>query len=233
MISIRAFKATDEPETCHRFLEGHRKVLEEFNLANISSNTPTWMQHANTYVIIGEYNGQMIGGARMQIADGTIPLPVQDAVAHYDSKINNLVHDKMADGGASELCGLWNARTLPPNLGITLKISRAAVSIANQIQTKNVFAICAGYTLQPAMRMGMQIQKSVGNNGEFIYPNSNFKARVLCMDGYSLATANAEFRQEMETIRKDKNFITTIQLEQEEVSLAYSLDLADKKTNKE
>jgi hypothetical protein len=225
MIRIRCYKSQDDLPTSKRFLDGHRKVLEEFNLENISTNTPKWINHEGTYVIVAEYNGELIGGARLQIADNKLALPLEEAVAHYDSKILDLIKEKVNNGGACELCGLWNSRLLPPVLGITRLISTAAVSIANQINIRNIFAICAGYTLYPAMRMGMEVQKSVGNNGEFIYPNSNFRARVLCMDGISLKTSNEDFKSEILRVRDNPNFSTFINLENEPLQLNYSLHL--------
>jgi hypothetical protein len=225
MIYIRAFKAINEPKTCALFLEGHRKVLEEFNLSNISTNTPKWINHEGTIVVIAEYNGEVIGGARMQITDNDFPLPVADAVAHFDSKIYDLIDEKTKDGGSSELCGLWNARVLPPSLGLTRMVSVACVSMAEQLNTKNIFAICAGYTLYPAMRMGMQIQKQVGNNGEFIYPNSHFRARVLCMNGYTLESSNPDFKNEINTLRENPMHKTSLIIEEKEVPVIYSLNI--------
>ncbi len=225
MIVIRAYRATGDLNLNQAFLDGHQKVLEEFNLSNISTNTPKWFTHNNTIVLVVEYNGSLIGGARIQIVDDELSLPVIDAVAHFDEKIYSLVAEKKDDGGACELCGLWNARVLPPNLGLTRMVSVAAVSIVNQLNIKNIFAICAGYTLYPAMRMGMVIQKSVGENGEFVYPNSNFRARVLCMNGFTLETSNAEFKRDILEVRSNPTLETTITIEGIEVPLKYNLVL--------
>jgi hypothetical protein len=225
MIIIRAYRAIDEPETCAEFLLGHRRVLEEFNLENISTNTPKWISHENTYVVIAEYNGEIIGGVRMQIVDDSFPLPLEEAVAHFDSKIYNLVTEKNRDGGASELCGLWNSRKIPPNIGLTRIISAAAISLSNSLSVKNVFAICAGYTLGTAIKMGFVIQKSVGNNGEFVYPNSNFKARVLCMNGETLATSALDYKREIMSFRNNPNHETNIFVEGENIKIKYQLNL--------
>ncbi len=227
MITIRAYKAIDEPETSQKFLDGHRKVLEEFKLENITTNTPKWKSHEGSYVIVAEYNNELIGGARMQIADEKLPLPVEEAVAHYDNKIYDLIAEKTNDGGSCELCGLWNARVLPPNLGLTRMMSVACVSIAQRINIKNIFAICAGYTLYPAIRMGLVVQKQVGNNGEFVYPNSSFRARVLCMNGFTLETSNDEFKSEILTLRDNPNHISNIIIEDQDTPIVFKLDLPE------
>jgi hypothetical protein len=225
MILIRAFKAIDEPQTCEAFLAGHRKVLEEFNLSNISTNTPAWISHEGTYVVIAEYKGEIIGGARIQKVDNNFPLPVEEAVAHFDSKIYDLIKEKNENGGACELCGLWNSRTLPPSLGLTRTVSIAAVSICEALKLKNIFAICAGYTLYPAMKMGMVIQKQVGNNGEFIYPNSSFRARVLCMDGFTLDSSNPEFKHDINNLKQNPEYNGTIQIEEATEIIQFKLVL--------
>ncbi|MCX6189230.1 MAG: hypothetical protein NTW54_06470 [Bacteroidetes bacterium] len=225
MIKIRAFRAIDEPQTCHRFLAGHRKVLEEFNLENISTNTPLWIEHANTYVVIGEYEGELIGGIRVQIADGNFPLPVEDAVGHYDANIHKLVKKYSDDEGVGELCGLWNSRKLPPNLGITVLLSIAAVSVCNQIKIKHLFAIVAGYTLAGARRLGFEIEKSVGNNGEFTYPNSNFVARVLRMNCLTLTASNAQYKIDILELRENRQLAKKIKAGNMELDSEYNLEL--------
>ncbi len=227
MITIRAFRAIDELHTCNRFLEAHRRVLEEFNLENISTNTPRWIKHPNTYCVIGEYEGELVGGIRVQLADGTFPLPVEDAVGHFDANIHTLVEKYMADNGVGEVCGLWNSRKFAPNLGITVLLSIAAISIGDQLNVKNLFAICAGYTLPMARRLGFEIERSVGNDGEFIYPNSNFVARVLRMNALTLATSNAQYRSDILELRNNRKFTRTISMETGEIELKYDLDLVN------
>jgi hypothetical protein len=40
--------------------------------------------------------------------------------------------------------------------------------------------------LKIARRLGYRVETALGNNGEFIYPNSNYLARVLSADPQSL-----------------------------------------------
>lgn len=227
MITIRAFRAIDELQTCNRFLDAHRKVLEEFNLENISTNTPRWINHPNTYCVIGEYQGELIGGIRIQLADGIFPLPVEDAVGHFDANIHKLVEKYRKDNGVGEVCGLWNSRKFAPNLGITVLLSIAAISICDQMNLKNLFAICAGYTLPMARRLGFEIERSVGNDGEFIYPNSNFVARVLRMNCQTLATSNAQYGKDIQDLRNDRKLERKIMMGTGEIDLRYSLDLVN------
>jgi hypothetical protein len=231
MIKIKVFNAASEPEKCIQFLNGHKKVLEEFQLENVTSNTPEWVAHKGTIVLIAERHNEIIAGARVQLYDPHFALPLEDAVAHFDPKILDLVIEKNKDGGTAEICGLWNARVLPPNLGITRIVCMAAVSLAKQINVKNMFCICAGYTLPMARKMGMQIQTQVGENGEFVYPNSNFRARVLCMDAYSLNTATQEMQIEIGKLIHNRNYATEILVGDQLESLIFDLNIPTLVTN--
>lgn len=126
-----------------------------------------------------------------------------------------------------EVCGLWNSRKFAPKLGITVLLSIAAISICDQMNVKNLFAICAGYTLPMARRLGFEIERSVGNDGEFIYPNSNFVARVLRMNCITLATSNNQYRNEILELRTDRNRDKKITMESGEIDLHYDLGLTN------
>ena len=53
MITVRAFKAPDDPEACLRFYNGHLRLLEiYFGIAKITSGSADWMHHENSIVII-------------------------------------------------------------------------------------------------------------------------------------------------------------------------------------
>ncbi len=227
MIRIRAFRAIDEIEICNRFLDAHRTVLEEFNLENISTNTPRWITHPHTYVVIAEFEGDLLGGIRIQLADGDFPLPVEDAVGHYDANIYKMVEKYSNDQGVGEVCGLWNSRKLAPNIGITVLLSIAAIAICDQLKIKNLFAICAGYTLPMARRLGFEIEKSVGNNGEFVYPNSNFVARVLSMNCITLAASNVQYKSDILELRNNNNLMKKLEVNSNELEIEYSLKLTN------
>src|SRR5690606_25921463 len=97
MISVRfrAFRAIDEPDSCMRFIEGHRKVLEIYGITMITASEALWVDHENTYVIMVESqeDGRPLAGARVQIADGNLPLPIEDAVGKVDEKIYEIVKE--------------------------------------------------------------------------------------------------------------------------------------------
>jgi hypothetical protein len=82
-IRIRAFRAVDEPGTCLKFIEGHRRVLSIYGIENITTNTTDWMYQRSIFVIVVETldGSKLYGGVRIQVADGINPLPIETARA--------------------------------------------------------------------------------------------------------------------------------------------------------
>ena len=135
--------------------------------------------------------------------------PVENAVSHFDPKISELVNDYHSNGGTGELCGLWNSREEAPNMGITLMLVLAGLAIANQLYITSLFTIVASYTLKIAMQVGFKIEKSVGLNGEFVYPNSNYVARVLVMNPNDLEFTYQVFKKRILSLRNNLVFNKT------------------------
>ena len=67
-ITFKAFHAPDEPELCAEFLREHRRVLEDFGIANVTTNTADWTSDPDTYVIVAISEKQgMVGGIRVEV----------------------------------------------------------------------------------------------------------------------------------------------------------------------
>lgn len=208
MIRIKAYRAIDNLELCMKYAREHRRVLESFNLTNLTTNNNNWAYNPDVYVVVAfsEKNGHLLGGIRIQIADGKMNLPVEDAVSHFDPKIKELVQKYSDNGGTGEICGLWNSREEAPNMGITLMLVLAGLAICSQLKITSLFTIVASYTLKIALQVGFKIEKNVGINGEFVYPNSNYVARVLSMDPHSLEHTYQVFKNKILTLRKYEVF---------------------------
>jgi len=203
MISVRfrAFRAIDEPDTCARFIEGHRKVLEIFGITMVTSNKSLWVEHENTYVIFVESkeDGRPLAGARVQIADGKLPLPIEDAVGKVDQKIYDVVKQYGVNHTA-ELCGLWNSREVA-GYGIgSFMLTRAAIILCRAtLKVKTLFALCAPATVKMGSKNGFVIEKSLGNDGFFNYPKLDLIATAMIIkDVNDIPTATADNRQFIE-----------------------------------
>ena len=201
-IFSRLFRAVDEPELCSEYVKGHHKVLIDYGVINVTSGIPDWIHNPNVYCIVA-FNEQnvMIGGIRVQLGDGIHPLPIETAIGSIDPGIYRLVARYLKEG-VGELCGLWNAKEVAGR-GISMILTRAAISIINQLKFKTLMGICAEYTMEMFTRVGFVTDTSLGKNGEFPYPNENYITKVLgILNAATLETAYEYDRERMLTLRE-------------------------------
>ncbi|SFV32931.1 hypothetical protein [Thermoflavifilum thermophilum] len=191
-----AFKAVDDPDSCFRFIEGHKKLLEIYGISMITSNTPNWVYHDNTYVILVESipDKRVLGGARVQLVDESIEVPLIEAVGKVDRRIFDLVfnpHFKTA-----ELCGLWNSKAMAMNGVGSLYLGWTGITVARILGVQKLHALCAPATVKYCLRLGFTIQETVGNKGIFNYPKDNMIATVMTVeDLVNLPTSEEEIRK--------------------------------------
>jgi len=188
-LRFRSFTAIHDPETCEKYLEGHVQVLKDYGITNITTNNRQWMSLPNVHGIVAETeDGTVVGGVRVHIADGVHPLPVEDAVGYMDQNVATIINQYF-DDGTGELCGLWKAKSVA-GIGISILLVRAGIAIVNQIRLASLFTICADYTLPMVRKVGFIVEDSLGKDGEFVYPNDSYIARVLRkMNAETLETA--------------------------------------------
>ena len=180
-LSFRSLQAINEPETCRKFIEGHRKVLEAYGITMITSNNAKWSEHQNTYVIVAESldNGAVLGGVRLQIADAVFNLPIVDAVGKVDSRIVDIVNSQ--HGRIAEACGLWNSREIA-GMGVSFFLLRAAIALAYRLQVDVLYALAAPVTVEMCQNAGFEIERNLGNDGFFNYPKLGLVATAMKID---------------------------------------------------
>lgn len=204
-IRIRAFRATEDTDTCIKFIEGHRKVLAIYGLENITTNVESWIYNPSIFVIVVEpLDGQKLyGGVRVQCVDGIHPLPIEDAVGKMDSTIHSVVRAH-ALNGAAEVSGLWNSKEVA-GLGIGSFIpTRCTVAIAEQLGINTYFGLCAPATVRFNQWLGSKILTTVGNNGTFYYPKLDLIATaVIHEDLANLHEAHKREREKILTLRRN------------------------------
>lgn len=227
MIKIRAFRAVDDNESCQKFVEGHMRVLKNFGITMITSANVEWFTDPDTYVIVAESmdDGRVLGGARVQVAKGIIPLPIEKAVTELDDSIHDVIKDYIPQGVA-ELCGLWNSREIA-GMGIgSVFLTRTAVSLAPQLGIKSMFALCAAYTVQMAQNAGFQIATFLGNNGTFYYPKDDLIASAMLLyDINDLSYASEAERNEINSLRENPVQIKTEEGRRGAFDIFYELQL--------
>lgn len=201
--NVRAFRAIDEYDTCSEYIKGHVKVLTDFGIINITSNNLAWIDNPNMYCVVAEdpVTRELYGGIRVQVAEGIRPLPVEDAIGKMDPDIYKKVRFYAINGGVGELCGLWVSNRLK-GIGMAPYLVRAAVASANQLHFQTMIGICAGYSLNMFKNVGFVIDYSLGEHGNFPYPDERYIAHVVgILNAITLETANAYDKARMVDLR--------------------------------
>lgn len=229
-IRIRAFRAIDDPETCQKFIDGHRTVLEYHGVIKVTSSNNEWAQNPAVFVIVVESldRTKLYGGARVHAADGITKLPIEDATGYMDPKIYDFVAES-AQNGTGELCGLWNSKEVA-GLGVgSLFPSVAAVVIAEQIGLTTMFSLCSPATVRFNQWIGSSILKTVGNEGTFYYPKLDLLATAVFLpDATTLEHAHPKEREKMLWLRKN---LKTVSMERspfknKSVKVHYDLEIS-------
>lgn len=192
MIKIRAFRAVEDLQSCEAYLKGHMQVLVDYNVVKVTSYNKSWMSNPSAYVLVAEdeETGIMVGGIRVEVAKGLYPLPIETAIGHMDPRVHDIVEEYAIHGGVGELCGLWNSKEVK-GVGISFFLTRAAISIVNQLRFRTMVGICAEYTLKMFTDVGFEINRGLGTNGEFPYPDERYITRSLgILNATTLATAD-------------------------------------------
>jgi hypothetical protein len=204
-IKIRAFRAIDDPKTCLKYINGHRHVLSIYGIENITTNTDDWMYNPAIFVIVVESldGDKLYGGARVQVANGVTPLPIEEATGKMDPKIYEVIK-YYSQFGAAELSGLWNSKEVA-GFGIgSLFPSRVAVAIAEQIGVEVLFTLCSPTTVRFKTWMGGKELDCVGNKGTFYYPKLDLLATALYTeDAINLPDAHPREREKIFFLREN------------------------------
>ncbi|MXV14384.1 hypothetical protein [Hufsiella ginkgonis] len=225
VVRLRAFRATDDPAACALFVEGHTHVLTNIGVTKVTSNKHEWTRNPAAFVLIVEsLDGEKVyGGARVHVAGGTEPLPVEQATGALDPSIFDLVYQH-ARHGTGEICGLWNSREIA-GYGIgSIFLTRAAVAISTQIGLQSLFALCAPYTVKMAESVGYGIETSIGNEGTFYYPKLDLLATTMILkDVATLKTAQSEDREAIFKLRENLNLVKTEVLRKKNIEIHYDI----------
>jgi hypothetical protein len=226
-VRLRAFRAIDEPETCALFIEGHTHVLTSIGVTKVSYSKNEWVKNPAAFVMVVEsLDGKRVyGGARVHVSGGTEPLPIELATGAMDPGIFDLVW-KFAQHGTGELCGLWNSREIA-GYGIgSIFLIRTSAAISYQIGIQSLFALCAPYTIPPGASVGMEIEKSIGNDGTFYYPKLDLVATTMILkDVPTLSKAHEEDKNAILKIRENLNITRVETLRKREITIHYQIEI--------
>ncbi len=226
MISIRAFRAIDDQESCKAFAEGHANVLRDYGVSKVTSSSTDWFHNPAAYVMIVENKetGETVGGIRIHIADGVTRLPMEDAIAIVDTRVYELIA-KYIPIGTGELCGLWNAKSVAGyGLG-SYFLMRVGISVTQQLKLPTLFALCAPHTLQISVEKGFEKETSIGNEGTFIYPKLDLVATsIIIKDTLNLPDALPEEKRLIFELRDNPEITRMEYGPKGNIEISYSLD---------
>ena len=226
-VRLRAFRAVDEPETCQLFIDGHTHVLTSIGVTKVTSSKNEWTKNPAAFVMIVEsMDGKRVyGGARVHVAGGSEPLPIEQATGAMDKGIFDLVW-KFAQHGTGELCGLWNSREIAGHGIGCIFLIRTGVAVAHQIGLTSLFALCAPYTIKPVEAVGMQLEGSIGNDGTFYYPKLDLVATTMLLrDVETMNHAEVEDKEAVMRIRESPTVIRTEVLRRKEIVIHYDVKI--------
>jgi len=226
-VRLRAFRAVDEPETCELFILGHTHVLTSIGVTKVTSSKNEWTRNPAAFVLIVESldGTKVYGGARVHVAGGSEPLPIEQATGTMDPGIFDLILG-YAQNGTGELCGLWNSREIA-GYGIgCIFLIRAAVAIAHQIGLETLFALCAPYTIKPVELVGMELENSIGNDGTFYYPKLDLIATTMLLkDVPTIEKAQEEDKAAIFKIRENLTIDREEVLRNKKIMIHYDLEI--------
>ena len=228
MVRLRAFRATDDPKSCQKFIDGHSKVLNSIGIHKVTSLNDTWKDNPYAYVFIveSEDGEQVYGGGRIHVYHPDYELPFQEAIRFMDPKVDDFITRFHNDGGVSELCGLWNSREVAGMGFGSVYLSRAGVTMLKQLNVKNMVVLCASYTVPLAQRFGCEIDTTLGENGTFFYPKLDLVATVLLLqDAPTINKAEQIEKDRVFDLRNNLNQTTVETLKTRSITIDYQLNV--------
>ena len=230
-VKIRAFRAIEDPGTCERFVKGHEYVLTSIGVTKVSSSKNEWTKNPSVFVLTVEsLNGEVLyGGARVHVAGGTQPLPIEQAVGIIDPAVYRLVWE-YNKYGTGELCGLWHSREIMGYGVGSIFLIRCCVAIAYSVGIQSLFALCAPYTIKPGESVGMEFETKIGNNGTFYYPKLDLIATAMVLkDVPQLSKAHEEDKIAIMDIREKLNLVRVEELRKKQITIHYNIEIPNLK----
>jgi len=208
-------------------VEGHKRVLTSIGVEKVTSSNNEWVDNPAAFVMIVESldKKHIYGGARIHVAGGTEPLPIEQATGMLDPSIYDMVWN-YAQKGTGEGCGLWNSREIA-GYGIgSIFLTRVGVAMSTQIGLDSLFGLCAPYTVKMAQSVGYEIEQGIGNNGTFYYPKLDLVATVLILrDLKDLSAADDENKAAIIGLRENLQGIRIEELRKKKIEIHYDIEI--------
>ncbi|MCC6839877.1 MAG: hypothetical protein IT230_06940 [Flavobacteriales bacterium] len=165
-ITLRAFRAPDDPGLCQEFIEEHQKVLTDIGVNQLIARDHAWVNDPNCCVIVARHAEHgMVGGIRLQLAEPGVNLPMVDSIEKSDPRVH-LAMEELLPWGNGEVCGLWAAHRYLGK-GVPGLLSKAVTTISVAAGAGRMVCFVAHYTQKYPAKNGFIVLDSVGENGFF------------------------------------------------------------------
>lgn len=175
---LRAFRAIENRTDCEKFHNGHTKVLTDVGITNLKTTDPEWFNDPKVIVVTAtDLEGEVIGGLRIHVYDGTSSVPLIEALYDLDPKITEVLNKSLPDPTA-EVCGLWNSRKIFGK-GISPLLCICSVVVVKRLGLRDFYCFSAPYTEKMIKMNGCVRVTEIGNEGTFHYPTPEFISCVL------------------------------------------------------
>jgi len=200
-ITIRAFRAVDEPELCRIYAEEHARVLTDIGVDQVVKPDNTWSRQEGVFVFAAFHAELgMIGAIRLDYASVGAPLRMEESVAPFAPEISRLL-EALQPHGNFELCGLWNAHRFAGR-GVPKLLIEAATAASSLIQARTIVTFIAEYVAPYANVCGYTPMLSIGDKGKLTYPVPSIRTHALVLgDALTLSNACSSERQRMISLR--------------------------------
>jgi len=205
---IRIYKAIDNLKACERFSKGHSEVLTGLNIKKVTSSNISWYDDPDVYLILIEsQNGDdLYAGMRIHIKNKDYQLPIESALDKLDHDVSILT-SREGESKTGEMCGMWCQKKMAGNnfgkIMMRAGVAKIAIFLAEKYNLKSVFTLCAPWTLKMVLNMGFQVEKSIGNKGQYPYPSPDLVATVCSLrDVETLKYALDNERDDILSLRK-------------------------------
>lgn len=200
-ITIRAFRAVEDPDRCALFGMEHARVLTDLGVNMVVKPDDSWAKDPNTFVFVAEHTELgMVAGIRLEIATAHLPLRMQNCLEPMCPNIVPILQDLQPHGNA-ELCGLWNAHRFSGQ-GIPSLLIEAAIGASSQLGLRTIVTFIAEYVAPYAERSGFVPLQSIGAEGILVYPIPSIKTWAMVLpDVLTICNAKFERRKRLLSLR--------------------------------
>lgn len=230
MLTIKAFKATNDESTSLKYAKGHEAVLKEYNVPKVTSSNTKWIHNPGVYgIIVEDDHENVVGGARIHVKSDLYELPIEMALRPIDQGFEDWMtqYRKLC---IAEMCGLWNSKQIAgkgiSNLLMQAALAKSGLAIANQLGINVLIGFCAPWTINAILDLGFEVAKNVGDQGTYNYPKPDLKATVaIVKDTENLTHAIESQRARIFDLRERPEQTSIEDCKGDELTIKYELTI--------